>query len=353
MQKKIIALAIASAMTVPAMAFADVNISGQVNMSIDVQKDGMINQGTSNNLTSNQSRIIFKGSEDLGSGNSAIWQLDNRFSADTGTAGGMWTGNTFLGMQNSGMGTLRVGILDTPYKSSTRNLDVFFDVAGDNRKGIGAGVQTVAGVTTGGGLLGSHDTRYANSINYTSPSMGGLSVAAASVFGSENAASADTKATLYSLAGMYSMDAIYATLAYESLKYGTVTGGTLTGAVGRESKALKVGGGFKTDAFTVNAFIERPTDKANTAATDVSSTNLYVGGSFALGSADSVRAAFTKRGSTATGGAASNDAKQYAIGYAHDMSKATSVYVTYVKTTDNATGAPDPSALSLGMKHSF
>lgn len=275
MQKKIIALAIASALTVPAMAFADVNISGQVNMSIDVQKDGMVNQGTSNNLTSNQSRIIFKGSEDLGSGNSVIWQLDNRFNADTGSAGGMWTGNTFLGMQSNSMGTLRVGNIDSAYKSSTRNLDVFFDVAGDNRAGVGA---------AGGGLL-THDKRYSNAMNYNSPNMGGLSVAASTAFGSEGAASGDTKASLYSLAGMYSMDAIYATLAYESLKYGTVAGGTLTGAAGQESKALKAGVGFKTDAFTVNAVIERPTEKANTAAADVSTTNFYIGGSFALGSA--------------------------------------------------------------------
>lgn len=343
MQKKIIALAIASALTVPALAFADVNISGQVNMSIDVQKDGMTNEGTSNNLTSNQSRIIFKGSEDMGSGNSVIWQLDNRFSADTGTAGGMWTGNTFLGMQSNGMGTLRVGIIDSAYKSSTRNLDVFYDVAGDNRQGVGTGG------ATGGGLL-THDKRYSNAMNYNSPNMGGLSVAASTAFGSENAASADTKASLYSLAGMYSMDAIYATLAYESLKYGTVAGGTLSGTAGRETKALKAGVGFKTDAFTVNAVIERPTEKASTAAADVSTTNFYVGGSFSLGSADSVRAAFTKRGASS---GASNDAKQYAIGYAHDMSKATSVYVTYVKTTDNTTGAADPSALSFGMKHSF
>jgi predicted porin len=351
MQKKIIALAIASAMTVPAMTYAaEASVSGQVNMSVDIQKDGMAPQGTSNNLTSNQSRLIFKGSEDLGSGNSAIWQLDNRFNADTGTSSAtgtsaaIWSGNTFLGMQSNTMGTLRVGIMDSAYKSSTRNLDVFFDVAGDNRAGVGA--------ANGGGLL-THDKRYANAMNYNSPNMGGLSVAASTAFGSENAASGDTKASLYSLAGMYSMDAIYATLAYETLKYGTVANGTLTGAAGKETKALKVGAGFKTDAFTVNAVIERPTEKAGTAAAGVSTTNFYLGGSFALGSADSVRAAFTKRGATS---GATNDAKQYAIGYAHDMSKATSVYVTYVKTTDNTTvpaAAADPSALSFGMKHSF
>ena len=131
-----------------------------------------------------------------------------------------------------------MGIIDSAYKSSTRNLDVFFDVAGDNRSGVG--------VSGNNGLL-THDKRYANAMNYNSPNMGGLSVAASTAFGSENAVSGDTKASLYSLAGMYSMDAIYATLAYETLKYGTVGGGTLSGTAGRETKALKVGAGFKTD----------------------------------------------------------------------------------------------------------
>lgn len=341
MQKKIIALAVASALTVPAMAFAEATISGQVNMSVDIQKDGNTNQGTSNNLTSNQSRLIFKGSEDLGSGNSAIWQIDSRFSADTGRTGTdtTFSGNTYLGLQSNGMGTVRAGRIDTPYKTSTRNLDVFFDVAGDNRSGVGV---------NGNNGLFTHESRYDNSLVYNSPSMGGLSVAAGTVFGSENAASGATKASMYSLAGMYSMDAIYATLAYQSIKFGDVLLSALVGIVGNEDKALKVGAGFTTDVFTVNAIVERPT--ATAGGVDTSRTNVYLAGKFSLGSSDYVRAAFTKRGATS---GATNDAKQYAIGYAHDMSKTTSLYATYVKTTDNTTGAADPSALSFGMKHSF
>ena len=134
---------------------------------------------TTNNLSSNQSRLIFKGSEDVGNGLSAIYQLDSRFNADAGTATNLFDGNTFLGVQSSTMGTLRAGIMDTPFKSSTRNLDVFFDVAGDNRAG------------SSGGLMGTgHDVRLANSLIYTSPSMSGFSVAFGTEFGAESAVSA-------------------------------------------------------------------------------------------------------------------------------------------------------------------
>lgn len=347
MQKKIIALAIAAALATPALALAEVSVSGQVNMSIDMVKDGVANSGSSNNLNSNQSRIVFKGSEDLGNGMSAIFALDNRFTADDGLipAGKLFTGNTYLGVKSNDFGTVRVGVLDSVYKSSTRNLDVFFDVAGDNRSGVGS----IGGVT---GLL-THDKRYNNAINYNSPDMGGLSVAVSTVFGAEHAASGDTKGTLYSLAGMYNAGGIYGTLAYESIKQGTV-GDLSTGAVDDKVQTLKVGGGFSMDVFTVNAVIEMPKSTVAATGTETKNTNVYVGGKFGISDSDFVRAAYTIKGESKTGGTNNNDkASQIAVGYSHDMSKATSVYATYVKTTDDKTGNPDPSVFSFGMKHSF
>lgn len=376
MQKKIIVLAIASALTVPAMAFADVSVSGQINMSVDVKNDGANPSASTNQLTDNQSRLIFKGSEDLGSGMSAIFQLDARFTADNGqiagkttttttgagtyvststftskstTTASLFSGNTFLGLSSDTMGTLKVGNLDTPFKSSTRGLDVFYDVAGDNRTGLG-------------GLLGGgHDLRLGNSIVYNSPSMSGFSVAAGTVFGAETAGSGATKGSAYSLAGMYSANGIYATLAYDTAKAGTAGSGDLGAGAGGlfgtgslkddEAKSLRLGGGYTMDQITVNAIFEQP--KYTSGATESKNTNFYLGGKFAISSTDSVRAAYTKHGATDVGGTKLTDsANQFAIGYAHDMSKATSVYATYVKTS--ADGAlPDPSTLSFGMKHAF
>lgn len=349
MQKKIIALAIASAMTVPAMAYAEATISGQVNMSVDMKKDGNTTEASTNVLSSNNSRLVFKGAEDLGNGLSAIWQLDSRFSTDTGAITGstLFGGNNYLGLKSDAFGTLMAGKIDAPYKSSTRNLDVFFDVAGDSRSSNGS---AIAGLLT-------HDVRLDNALAYVSPSMSGFSLAAATVFGAETAAANTTKGSAYSLAAMYSMDAIYATLAYQTVKYGSPLTGDLAAAgaiaVDDENNALKLGGGFKMDAFTVNAVIERPTTKVAATGVSTSNTNVYIGARFNLSDTDGVRAAFTKRGATS---GASNDAKQYAVGYDHNMSKTTSVYATYVKTTDNTTvpaAVADPSVLSFGMKHSF
>lgn len=370
MQKKIIVLAIAAAMTVPAMAYAEVSISGQANMSYDRVSSGNAapNDTTVNKLNSNNSRVVLKGSEDLGGGLSAVVFLDSRFGLDTGTIAATTTtaslfgGNAYVGLKSADFGTLLAGRHDTPYKISTRNLDVFFDVVGDNRASNGAGSN---------GLMSAHDLRLSNVIAYISPAFGGLTVAAATVFGAESAVAAtDKKGSAVSLAGMYSMDAIYATLAYQTITVGTnsdMGAATLTTAVGStligdtpivlsaddKASAFKVGGGFSMDAFTVNAVVERTTVDPVASPDNVTNTNMYLGAKFALSSTDAVRAAYTNRGASKAGATTlANKASQVAIGYVHDMSKATSVYATYVKTSAEGTLA-DPSVLSFGMKHAF
>ncbi len=353
MQKKIIVLAIAAAMTVPAMAYAEVSISGQVNMSYDRVSSVLAapNDTTVNKLNSNSSRVVLKGSEDLGGGMSAMVFLDSRFGLDTGTIAGTATeatlfgGNAYLGLKSADFGTVMVGRIDSPYKSSTRNLDVFFDVVGDNRGSNGSGSN---------GLMSAHDVRLNNIIAYASPSMSGFSVVAATVFGAETATGAtDTKGSALSLAGMYSMDNIYASLAYQSIESGSAGTGDLAGTVDNESKAFKLGAGYSMDAFTVNAVVEMPSSKVALTGVETENTNMYLGAKFALSSTDAVRAAFTNRGASETAGANNADkATQVAIGYVHDMSKATSVYATYVKTSAEGT-LEDPSVLSFGMKHAF
>ena len=83
MQKKIIALAIASAMTVPALAYAEATVYGQARLSIDMVNNGA--QATAqpasyNQLNNRASRVGFKGSEDLGGGLSAVWQMETDVS---------------------------------------------------------------------------------------------------------------------------------------------------------------------------------------------------------------------------------------------------------------------------------
>lgn len=110
MQKKLIvvALAAASALPVPALADnANVNIYGLANLSFDLTNNG--NNGTqgvsTNKVSSNASRIGFKGAEDMGDGLSAIWQVESRVDMDN--AGGiLGSRNTFAGLKGESWGQM-------------------------------------------------------------------------------------------------------------------------------------------------------------------------------------------------------------------------------------------------------
>jgi len=350
MQKKIIALAIASALAAPVAAFAEVSVYGLVDLSIDSVNDGAVTNGaTTNQLNSNASRIGFKGSEDLGGGMSAVWQMEGTVAMDAGAGGGtsttataLFDRNTFVGLSSEGMGTLILGQHDTPYKMATRKLDLFADSAADNRNFV----------------MGSHDGVLSNVLAYVSPDMGGLSVAAATAFGAETAANGDVKGSALSLAGMYSQGPIYGTLAYQTIKYGTGGSGDFGGVADDETSAIKLGGGYTMDQLAVNLVIEKTTDKVAAATGDTTGTNFYLGGQFNVSSSDAVKLAYGKHGESDTAGSGKNTdgASQVSIGYDHGMSKATTVYALYTKVSGQDAGLiknPDPSWLSVGIKHAF
>ena len=95
MQKKIIALAIAAAISAPAFAdTSNVTVYGVADVSYDsintgtsgnAGKTGVLGAATaaniqgarSNRVSSNSSRLGVKGSEDLGDGLTAVWQIES------------------------------------------------------------------------------------------------------------------------------------------------------------------------------------------------------------------------------------------------------------------------------------
>ncbi len=357
MQKKIIALAIAAALTAPALAFADATVYGVADLSIDRVNNGAATNGfTTNQLVSNASRVGVKGSEDLGGGMSVVYQMEGTVAMDTGGVTipakqntSLFNRDTFLGLA-SAVGTGIVGRHDTPYKMATRKLDLFADSAADNRALMGNGYQ---------------DARLSNVIAYVSPNLGGLTIIGATVFGAETATAGQKKGSALSLAGMFAQGPIYASLAYQTVKIGDLGTGDLgAGALGLpvvvddKATAIKAGFGFTMDMFTANAVVESITFTtaavAPAPAMDTKNTNFAVNGKFNITSADAVKLAYTKQGDQTTAGvSAKTGAKQIAVGYDHEMSKNTTVYALYTKTTPSLATATTPSVISVGMKHSF
>lgn len=361
MQKKIIALAIAAAISAPALALADtanVTVYGQANVSYDITKNGIVG---ANKVSSNISRIGLKGSEDLGGGLNAIWQIESLVNIDgAATAGNALGGrNTFAGLASDSMGKVVLGRHDTPYKLATRGFDQFADNIADNRSLMGS---------TGGGFA-NHDLRATDVIAYISPAMSGFTAAVAYVANAEgNVAAAGGKGTAWSLAGMYDNAGINVGFGYQAVKGGAVNNASLPAlADGDKASAWKLGGGYTMDAFNVNAIYEKTTNTI-AGATAGQQTNIYLSGKYSFGN-DAVKLAYTQAGKVQ--GVAGTDAKQVSVGYDHNLSKRTSVYALYTQVS-NGTGAAygltgatgvtgavagvlgqKPTAFSLGMKHAF
>lgn len=105
--KKLLAASIAI-ITLPAMA--DVVLYGQIKGGIHTMKGE--DTGSITQMEDYKSRIGFKGSEDLGNGTEAIWQVEQFTSiAGAGQSNGWNNRDTFIGLKDDDWGTIRVGYI--------------------------------------------------------------------------------------------------------------------------------------------------------------------------------------------------------------------------------------------------
>ncbi len=402
MQKKIIALAIAAAISAPAFAdTSNVTVYGIADVSYDSIKTGTPTAAgaaagvTSNRVSSNTSRLGLKGSEDLGDGLSAVWQIESLInigdnSATAGTTIG--TRNTFAGLSSASAGTVVLGRHDTPYKISTRAYDLFGDGIADNRAIMGgnsfATVNANGTLATSGAYqataAASFDGRQNQVLAYISPKLGGVATLAIGYVNLNPAqnTTASNKSTATSVAGMFDIGSGFgAALAYEVHDVTTIAVAPL--AAGAKEKATKLGLSYAQDAFAVNFAYEKTSDNfgsvlgAATAGGDLWGHNAYyLSGKYSVTANDTIKAAFTKASTLAMAGTAASantDAKQFTVGYDHSLSKRTYVYALYTKLTNGSAAGyslgsgtssvggvttsaglgASPSALAFGMRHTF
>lgn len=411
MNKKLIALAIAGAFAAP-VAMADtggVTIYGEFAGSVDsvdggsysptattVPATGGLNAATSERrarVSSNNSFMGFKGSEDLGNDMSAIWQFEQGIAIEqqnindngnNGVANDLKSAqtrrNTFVGLAGKQWGALTLGVQDTPFKTSTGPLDAFGQhTIADYRNIWGA-----IGGTTGSQNIAS--IRAQNSVLYVSPNMSGFTVKAMYAAQNEggnntgNAAGVTTSVTnphYYSVGGLYASGPLFATLAYEDNKLvpnttaiSDFTYKNWRAGVGYTFGDLKIGLGYeriKGDGNTTGA----------TAVKELSRSAWYLPVSYQMGS-NTLKLAYTKAGKSNQKNAAGTDlsgsdgADQWSLGVNHAMSKRTSVYALYTQVRNDSNGmyslggagsgiaqvspasvGADPRGFSVGMVTTF
>jgi predicted porin len=365
---------------------------------------------------SRANRVGVKGSEDLGNGLKAIYQVEFGVQlADTNAnvasgSDNVTMRNSFVGLAGD-WGTFLVGRHDTPLKISTGKLDLFADTMADYN-----------------GTVGFDDNRTDNTVAYISPSFSGFSFAGAIVapggteFGGQNI-NADSLAEAYSLALIYNNGPWYASAAYESISSemymdsATSNDGSSAciDSAGQPTLACayvdddytkwRIGLGILDwNGFTLTAVYEDQSDLANgqrrnvvgfvdpngnvsfagtTGVKDQKLWQVQAGYSFGnnmfkamYGSVnrDSGKAFANFRDETLAINNISNlasglrsdlegDRSTWAVGFDHNFSKRTTAYVLYTAVDDDFDGVPstslqnnngiDWSGFSLGMIHKF
>ncbi|OBU85834.1 porin [Chromobacterium subtsugae] len=180
MQKKNLAALVASLFILPVAAHADVTIYGFISAGIESAKaTGNGNSAkdyTSRTRVSDQnSRIGFKGWEDLGGGTKAIWQVEsslrnfeNGGTNDKGQTASFGTRNTFIGIDNADFGKVLLGQNDSAYK--------VFTGSSNSALGTDLMVNTTADNFGSSSVNSRGEARLANSVHWFSPKWAGFTL---------------------------------------------------------------------------------------------------------------------------------------------------------------------------------
>jgi predicted porin len=225
MNKKLVAVAVAGLLAAPLAAqaqTANVTLYGRLNITMEAVSGKAVDPNlpataapvnrTVYRLSSNSSRLGVRGSESLGGGLSAIFQIESSINGDSG--GGTLAGReTFVGLQGS-WGTFKMGNFLAPY-------DDIHPIFG-NVPTLTTSILSTAALWAQGSQSkdnGGFDARLGNSIRYDSPRIGGF-------LGSVQIAEADTSnstlaqqqrhAYVLSTGGFYANGPFQAGIAYES-----------------------------------------------------------------------------------------------------------------------------------------
>ncbi len=326
MKKTLIALAVAGVVAAPAAfaATSNVDVYGTIRMSLDsVDSDTAANEKW--NVVDRVSRIGFKGSEDLGGGLKAIWQIEQQLNSTaaplTGTDsafGNSATRNTFVGLAG-GFGTVLIGRHDAPYKMGG-SADLFGDTAGDAQGGSG-----IIG-------SGNFDMRVSGTVAYVSPTFSGFHFAAATVPGEVGNSANDGVMDAYSLVGVYANGPLKATLSYQDHKDLVL-----------DETGLKANVAFNLGDVMLGATYEKQDNVSGTANRDKKAW--MASAAYNMGNI-TLKAQYGDRNDDLN----SNDLTRWTMGADYNFSKRTVVYALY--NSDDANNV-DEKTFSMGINHSF
>lgn len=341
MKKTLIAFAALSAIAGVAQAQSAVTLYGVADAHFG-QKSTTVNAASVGTKVSqtvvdsgghNGSRWGLKGSEDLGGGLKAIFQLESGFTIDNGNVANgatMFGRQAFVGL-SGGFGSVTMGRQYTAY---------------DALRGATNNTNDASFATTGtiwGTGVADYTNRVNNSIAYTSPSFGGGFTGAVVLSLGEDKTATASASRNTSLNLMYANGPILAGYAYQQEKP--------VGTPGANSNKYHLFGGSYDFGVVklVGAYESAKND-------GISKDKDYQLGVSAPFGAATVYAGYARAKVDLAAGAGSFSATGYSLMGTYDLSKRTRLYTAYNNTKNNGaavTGTYKTSALVAGIRHAF
>jgi predicted porin len=331
MQRKHLAAAVLASFPLITFAQSNVQLYGTVDAAVASESDGVNRHIVVNSGNQSTSRWGVRGTEDLGAGMKALFNLEAGVALDTGAADSALFGRRAVVGLEGEFGTVTLGREYSP-------------------------VAAIAGATdvTGQGFYGSNlsafnflTRRLSNSVNYKSQSLSGFKVLAAYSAGEQ--ATNLPKSDLKGVGLEYAGGNLYLGAAYH----------TNNNSTAGDTKEYGFGAGYKFGAVEVkgNWLV------ADAAGANNKFTQTNLGAAYAMGPGKFfVNLQQNKIESGARGNA-------WNIDYSYALSKRTNLYTGYARLGNNASGnfalnssgtklaaaakGADPSVFNVGVRHTF
>jgi len=350
MKKHLIAAAVAAAVAVPAMA-QNVTIYGAIDAGVESYDNGAKTYMRSTNGRHTTTRFGLRGSEDLGGGMKAEFNLQAATGMDNTVPAGITFNEEFWVGLSGGFGHIRFGTTDM---TQAEGVDSFVaNGSGNfgnfptlNHADVGANPAVAAGARNG--ELGGNTS---NTIRYILPAIGNLSAQMAYSSGNSNALAADSDSEQYGVSAAYVDGPLGLIGGYHVAK------SRLGGVADRDSKAfgIRYNAGFAQFGVAVL----RADTATDTDSNDLKSQMLNVAVPLGSGLTGHVVLASTKRSGDNKGSGTATIIRK-------ELSKRTSIYGAYVQvdsgldgqavfagSTITGTNGLDTKGFTAGLAHTF
>jgi predicted porin len=380
MKRSTLALAVSGLFAVPGLALAQstVQVYGNVRALFIPKIETGISGAPDRTKVDNPggSRIGFKGTENLGGGNRAWFQIEQNIGPDTNAATNVFgSRNTAVGLQGN-WGNFLMGNWDSPYKevivanqpfgATTPYGQVIMVGNGDT-----TGAAVAGALATGGTAAVAFERRLNNTIQYHTPSFSGFS--AKFGYQAPEAEVAGRKPELWSVNGQYRGGPFYVGVGYEKHKDFILAN--------REDSGLYLAGRYRSGPWEIGVGWER-LEYEPTATQDLERDSWHIDGQYRFGphriglsyiKADDSEGSYSAASGAvmpvgAIGPAGDTGATQWTVHYGYALSKRTEITAAYARLSNDSLGVysnretaygtaglrnQDMNVFAIGLWHSF